>query len=232
MRAPATDDPDLSSAGRKGSKRVSVMTRKRRACAVLLALLLAGLCAGQTTKPGGVKGKVRVEEGASAENVTISVRADEREVASATTDRNGRFEITGVAPGRYSLVFRKAGLRTAEIKDYEINAGKVRALGDRVYMPVDEGSLALLRGSVFRADGHSLGGAEVQLFRLLADGTAQKIDGRVTNDLGQFAFRLLPTAARYRVTAKFGGFPPVSKEIDIEGPSVYRVGLSIGEPTP
>ncbi|HEX8071683.1 MAG TPA: carboxypeptidase-like regulatory domain-containing protein [Pyrinomonadaceae bacterium] len=207
------------------------MTRDRRACVVVLALCLATLCAAQA-KPGGVKGKVRVEEGASAEGVAVSVRIGDREVARAATDRNGRFEITGVAPGHYSVVFRKAGLRTAEIKDYEITAGKVRALGDRVYMPVDEGSLALLRGSVFRADGYSLGGAEVQLFRLLPDGTAEKIDGRVTNEMGEFAFRLLPAAARYRVTAKYGRLAPASKEIDVEGPSVYRVGLSLGEPTP
>ncbi len=200
--------------------------------ALLGALLLTGVCVGQTSKPGGIKGKVRVDNSTTPEGVAVSVRQGEREVAHVETDRNGRFEIAGVAPGRYALVFRKTGLRTAEIKDYEVSAGRMRSLGDRVVMPIDEGALALLKGSVFNAAGHSLGGAEVQLARIMPDGTAQKIDGRVTNDLGEFSFRLLPTAARYRLTAKFGNLSPTVKEIDIEGPSVYRVGLSMGDNAP
>ncbi len=200
--------------------------------ALLITLLVTGVCMGQTSKPGGVKGKVRVDNSTTPEGVGVSLRQGEREVAHAETDRNGRFEIAGVVPGRYALVFRKPGLRTAEIKDYEINAGRVRSLGDRVVLPIDEGVLALLKGSVFNATGHSQSGAEVQLARVMPDGTVQKLDGRVTNALGEFSFRLLPTAARYRLTAKFGNLPAVSKEIDIEGPSVYRVGLSLGEATP
>lgn len=213
-------------------KQAKQMSNIRIVSAVLLALSLACVCSGQTNKPGGVKGKVRVDSSTTPEGVAVSVRQDEREVAHAETDRNGRFEIANVAPGRYSLVFRKLGLRTAEIKDYEISAGRVRSLGDRVVMPIDEGALALLKGSVFNAGGHSLGGAQVELARIMPDGTAQKIDGRVTNDLGEFAFRLLPTAARYRLTAKFGSLAPAVKEIDIEGPSVYRVGLSVGADAP
>ena len=197
----------------------------------LLALSLALVAFGQG-KPGGVKGKVRVDESATAEGVRVSVRQGEDEVAHADTDRNGRFEITGLAPGRYRLVFRKTGLKTAEIRDYEVSANKVRSLGDRVLMPVDEGSLALVKGSVFNAAGRSLEGATVELARILPDGKTERIDGRITNELGQFAFRLLPTAARYRITAKFAGLPPATKEIDIEGPAVYRIALSVGEPTP
>ncbi len=213
-------------------KQANEMTRSKIVCALLLALSLASVCPGQTTKPGGVKGKVRVDSSTTPEGVNVSVRQGEREVAHAETDRNGRFELANIAPGRYALVFRKLGLRTAEIKDYEISAGRVRSLGDRVVMPIDEGALALLKGSVFNAAGHSLGGAQVELARIMPDGAAQKIDGRVTNDIGEFAFRLLPTAARYRLTAKFGNLAPAVKEIDIEGPSVYRVGLSLGADAP
>ena len=213
-------------------KQANEMCSVRIVGVVLLALLLAGVCVGQKVKPTGIKGKVRVDESSTAEGVSVSVRQAEREVAHAETDRNGRFEITNLAPGRYALVFRKPGLKTAEIRDVEISANKMRSLGDRVFMPVDEGSLALLKGSVFSAAGRSLAGAAVELARVMPDGTAQKIDGRITNELGEFAFRLLPNAARYRITAKFGSLAPAVKEIDIEGPSVYRVGLSLGEATP
>ena len=200
--------------------------------ALLLALTLACVCAGQTGKPGGLKGKVRVDESTTAEGVSVVVRQDEREVARGATDRNGRFEIGGVAPGRYSVVFRKAGLSTTEIKNVEISANKVRSLSDRVFMPIDDGALALLKGSVFNAAGRSVAGARIELAHVRPDGTAERIDGRVTSESGQFQFRLLPAAARYRITAKFGDLPPVSKEIDIEGPAVYRIALSLGEPAP
>lgn len=213
-------------------KQANEMFRCRIVSAVLLLLLLAGVCVGQKSKPTGVKGKVRVDESVTAEGVVVSVRQGGSEVAHAETDRNGRFEITGLAPGRYALIFSKTGLRTAELRDFEISANKLRSLGDRVFMPVDEGALALLKGSVFNASGHSLGGAQVELARVNSDGTVQKIDGRVTNELGEFAFRLLPNAARYRLTAKFGSLAPAVKEVDIEGPSVYRVGLSLGVSTP
>ena len=213
-------------------KQAKDMNRIKIVSALLLLLALASVCAGQTAQPGGIKGKVRVDDSSTAEGISVVVRQDEREVARGATDRNGRFEITGVAPGRYSLVFRKSGLRTAEIKDFEVSAKKVRSLSDRIYMPVDEGSLALLKGSVFSAGGRSVEGARIELARVLPDGTTQKIDGRITTETGQFAFRLLPAAARYRVTAKFGGLPPVSKEIDIEGPAVYRLALSLSEPAP
>ena len=213
-------------------KQANEMFRARIVSAVVLALLLAGVCVGQKAKPTGIKGKVRVDESGTAEGVSVSVRQGGGEVAHAETDRNGRFEITNLAPGRYALVFRKPGLKTAELRDVEISANRVRSLGDRVFMPVDEGALALLKGSVFSAAGRSVEGAQVELARVLPDGTAHKIDGRITNELGEFAFRLLPNAARYRVTAKFGSLAPAVKEIDIEGPSVYRMGLSLGPPAP
>src|ERR1043165_4732450 len=219
-------------------KQVKVMNRFRVVGCVGLALLLACVCVGQKNKkeqpnsPGGLKGKVRVESGLSAEGVAVTVRADEREVAHTLTDSNGRFEIDNLAPGRYSITFRKQGLRSAEIKDCEISANKVRSLGVRVYLPEDEGSIAFLKGSVFTAEGRGVEGARVELARVLADGSAQKIDGRVTNDLGEFSFRLTPGAARYRVTARYGSLPPVSKEVEIEGAAVFRVALSLGQPAP
>src|ERR1041384_2732502 len=219
-------------------KQVNAVNRFRVVGCVSLALLLACVCVGQKNKkaqpnsPGGLKGKVRVESGLSAEGVAVAGRADEREVAHTLTDSNGRFEIDNLAPGRYSITFRKQGLRSAEIKDFEISANKVRSLGDRVYLPVDEGSIAFLKGSVFTAAGRSVEGARVELARVLSDGSAQKIDGRVTNEAGEFTFRLATAAARYRVTARLGNAPPVSKEIDIEGAAVFRIALSLAPPAP
>jgi hypothetical protein len=202
--------------------------------ALLLALLLACVCAAQkkdkfksAPTTGGVRGRVRVDSGASPEGVRVSLRrADDDEVAHALTDRKGEFEIAGVEPGSYVLRFRKEGLKTAELKPYVVRAGKPDSLGERVFLPVDEGSIAFVKGSVFSAAGRSVEGASVDLYRLMPDGTAKKIDGRVSNETGEFSFRLSPAAARYRVTAKGGG-GQAAQDVEIEGAMIYRVALSL-----
>lgn len=179
---------------------------------------------------GGVRGKVRVDSSTTPEGVRVTLRRGEEVVAHAETDRKGEFEIAGAAAGTYSLRFQKAGLQTAELKPYEIRAGKVGSLGERVFLPVDEGSIAFLKGGVFSAEGRSIAGARVELSLVRADGTLKKIDGRVSNDLGEFSFRLLPQPAHYRVTAKGDGVE-AAKEVHVEGAMVYRVALSL-KPAP
>jgi hypothetical protein len=95
---------------------------------------------------------------------------------------------------------------------------------------VDEGSIAFLKGAVFSAEGRSVGGARVELALVRPDGTLKKIDGRVSNESGEFSFRLRPQPGRYRVTARGEGVEAV-RDVQIEGAMVYRVALSL-KPTP
>ena len=197
----------------------------------LLSLLALGGVAAQKSKTtGSVKGKVKTESG-SAEGIRVTARQDEREVASAATDRKGGFEIAGLAPGRYTIMFRKAGLSVAEIKDFEVVAGKSRSLKSDLVLPVDEGALIFVKGSVFDEAGRSLRGAQVELARIDSDGRSKKIDGRISTSSGSFSFRLPVETARYRVTAKMDGMAPVSKDVEVEAAAVYRVALSL-KPAP
>ncbi len=197
----------------------------------LLSLLaLVGVAAQKSKTTGSVKGKVKTESG-SAEGIRVTARQDEREVASAATDRKGGFEIAGLAPGRYTIMFRKAGLSVAEIKDFEVVAGKSRSLKSDLVLPVDEGALIFVKGSVFDEAGRSLRGAQVELARIDSDGRSKKIDGRISTSSGSFSFRLPVETARYRVTAKMDGMAPVSKDVEVEGAAVYRVALSL-KPAP
>jgi uncharacterized protein YjhX (UPF0386 family) len=208
------------------------MIKLKTICVCLLALLLGVVCAGQKkSKPvpttGGVKGKVRVDSGATAEGVRVSLRrGDDEEVAHTETNAKGEFELAGVTPGIYTLMLRKPGLKTAELKPYEIKAGKTNSLGDHVFMPVDEGSLVFVKGSVFTTEGRSVEGARVELLSVGADGSLKKIDGRVSNESGQFSFRLKPVAGHYRVTAKGEG-GEAAQDVRVEGAMVYRVALSL-----
>src|SRR5215471_16244384 len=110
---------------------------------VLLFVLLTvpGLAQDKTT--GAIKGKVRVERG-SPSGVAVILLQGDREVSRTTTDKKGDFVISRVAPGTYSVKFRKAGLSVGTIDEVSIKAGQTRPLGDHLYLTIDEGSIAFI----------------------------------------------------------------------------------------
>ena len=186
----------------------------------------AGISLAQDKSLGTIKGKVRVETGTPGD-VTVVVRRGETEVTRSTTNKNGEFLVSRLAPGIYGLTFRKPGLSIGSIEDVEVKAGKTRSLGDRLILTIDEGSIAFLSGSVFNAAGRSVANAKVELARIQEDGTTKKIDGRITTETGSFKFRLSPEPGKYRVSVKTDGSEPVSKDVEIDGAAVYRVALSL-----
>jgi hypothetical protein len=194
------------------------------AIVVSVSLLLVTAPA-QDKSTGGIKGKVRVEKG-SPVGVSVMVRQGEHDVARASTDRSGEFSIQGLVPGTYGLTFRKTGLSVGSIESVDVKAGKQRSI-DRVFLSIDEGSIAFLKGSIFDEVGRSLRNARVELARILDDGTLKKIDGRVTNETGSFVFRLTPEPAKYRITAKADGMQPASKDLEVDSAVVYRIAISL-----
>lgn len=207
-----------------------IMRQKKSALAFLAIFLLAASVFAQDRSTGGIKGKVRVETGTPG-GVSVIVRQGEREVARGLTDKKGEFVISRLVPGRYGVTLRKPGLSVGSIEDIEVKAGKTRSLGDRLVLSIDEGSIAFIRGSVFNQNDRSVPNVRVELAKIEDDGTARKIDGRVTNEIGAFVFRLSPDAAKYRITARPNGGDPVSKDIEIDGAAVYRIALSLKPPT-
>lgn len=193
---------------------------------VLFVVLACSVTFAQDRKTSGIKGKVRVVSG-SASGISVEVRKGDNEIAKTVTDGKGSFHIDGLVPGVYSLIFKKSGFSTGTLSNVEVRAGKVRELSDKLVLTIDEGSLAFLRGSVFDPIGRSVPGARIELLRISADGTEKKINGRLTNESGQFVFRLTPEAAKYRVRAKMDGAEPVSKDIEIDGAAIYRIALSL-----
>ena len=193
---------------------------------VLTALLplfsLVGFAQDKNT--GAIKGKIRVEKG-SPSGVAVILRQDERELTRVTSDKKGDFAINNVAPGVYSVTFRKPGLQTGTIDNVEIKAGKTRTLGDKLVLGIDEGSIAFIRGSVFNEAGRSVPGVRVELAKVVTEDSIQKLDARVTGETGEFVFRLPPDTAKYRLTVKADGAQPATKDVEVESAVVYRVAL-------
>lgn len=198
-----------------------------KSVSVFLSLLFvaAGVFA-QDRATGGIKGKVKVETGTPG-GVAVIIRQGDREVARGLTDKKGEFVVSRLTPGRYGVTLRKPGLSVGSIEDIEVKAGKTRSLGDRLVLSIDEGSIAFIRGSIFNQDDRSVPNVRIELAKIEDDGTVRKIDGRVTNEIGAFVFRLSPDAAKYRITAKPNVGDPVSKDIEIDGAAVYRIALSL-----
>ena len=201
------------------------MTPIRSIAAVAVLLLLSLACLAQDKTTGAIKGKVRVEKGSPA-GVAVILRQGEREVTRTTTDKKGEFVLAHITPGVYGVTLRKPGLSVGSLEDIEVKGGKTRALGDRLVLSVDEGSIAFIRGSVFTEAGRSVPGVRVDLARIVAENSTQKIDFRITGETGEFVFRLPPDEAKYRLTLRADGIEPASKDVEVDSAAVYRVAFT------
>lgn len=196
----------------------------RSSLSICLLLIASIACFAQDKGTGSIKGKVRVEKG-SPSGVAVTLLQGEHEVTRSTTDKKGDFVISRVAPGTYSIKFRKAGLSVGTIDDVSVKAGQTRTLGDRLYLTVDEGSIVFIRGSVFTEEGRSVPGVRVDLSRVIDENSIHKLDSRITGETGEFVFRLPPDVAKYRLTLKADGTEPATKDVEVDNPAVYRVAL-------
>lgn len=181
----------------------------------------------QQPTTGGISGRVRVDAGESAANVSVKVRRGDEEVAETTTNQKGEFEIRGLEPGSYGLTLRKAGLQVGRMENVNVRAGKTASFKEGLFLPVDEGSIAFIKGSVFTAEGRSLMGARVEIARVGPDGSLKKLDSRVSNSTGSFVFKLPPEAARYRLSVKADGAELTTQEVEIDGAAIYRVAVTM-----
>ena len=149
----------------------------------------------------------------------------DREVAQTATEKRGDFVLSHIAPGTYSVKFRKAGLAVGTIDDVLLKAGQTRTFKD-LTLKIDEGSITFIRGSVFSEDGHSVPNVRVDLVRVVNENSVQKMDYRITGETGEFVFRLPPDAGKYRLSLKADDAEPSSKDVEVEMAAVYRVALT------
>jgi hypothetical protein len=86
---------------------------------------------------------------------------------------------------------------------------------------------ALIAGTVYRPPGFALAGAEVEIMPETAEvnGVKLKKVEAVTNSRGEWAIRVPPVPAKWRVDVKISGFRPQQKFVSVEGDQ--RFDLSI-----
>jgi hypothetical protein len=194
---------------------------------LMLAFVLTGAAFGQDKTTGGIKGKIKVDSSSTPAGVAVVVRQGEREVKRVETNAKGEFVVQGLAPGLYGVTFRKSGLSVGSLEKIEVRAGKTRSISSQMFLPVDTGSLAFIRGSVFNEGGRSVPGARVELAIVQPDGSTKKIDGRVTNETGFFVFRLTPERATYRITVKADDMATATQDVEIEGMGRTNIAITV-----
>ena len=198
-----------------------------RALLTAFAVVFAGLLlsADALAQSGGIKGKVRNMRGSGIPNAVVTVRRDGKEVKTARADSKGSFTLSGLDSGTYNVVFEADGYASGLLSNVEVK-DKVRDLGSRLILSVDQGSQVIIRGSVFYREGASLGGAKVELHRLNSDGSTNKISTAYTTGFGEFTFRPPKSATTYRVIAESKGVK-ASKDITVDNPAIYRTALTL-----
>src|SRR5215475_2752463 len=197
-------------------------------CAPLLAaLLLAPAGAQSQTQTGALKGRVKERNGKAFEGVIVRAtsaenKEDKRETKS---DDKGDFEFTALPAGHYSLSFEKQGYKTFITRKLEVAAGETTKLSSLVELSREGEPYAVIRGAVFRGPGYTLPNATVMIERI--DGGKKFKQETVSQEGGEFAFRLKADKAKYRVTATARGFQPASIEIEIDGDEARNVALTL-----
>jgi hypothetical protein len=89
---------------------------------------------------------------------------------------------------------------------------------------------ALVAGTVFRDPGFALPGAEVWIERLpLPAGSPVKLARwrAVSDARGEFAVRVPPEPASYRVTVSAKGFRGESRQVDVTGEQRFEVTFNL-----
>ena len=175
---------------------------------------------------GGLKGKVRTSKGDGINNVLITARQKDKDIKSVKSDAKGNFVLQGLESGVYTLIFDGKGYSSSLLSNVEVKKNKIRELPDSLILAVDQGTLVLIRGSVFNQDGRSVTGAEVIMEKINSDGSARKIGSVYTNVSGEFVFRQPEGTAKFRLTAKLKD-ASASKEIEVESAAIYRLAISL-----
>jgi hypothetical protein len=190
-----------------------------------ISLFCSGLVLAQ--EMGGVKGKIRnLQQGGVLAEVKVIAQQDGKDIKTTETNKNGEFVIDRLKAGKYTFVFSKRGFTTGTVANVEVGKNKIRDLGSKLALDLDEGMMVIIKGSVFNPDGRSIYGAIIDIARVHGDGSVKKLKSSYSSESGEFSFRFTEGVATYRITASAKG-KSVSKEVSVDSAAIYRLALTL-----
>ncbi|MCU1306201.1 MAG: Oar protein [Acidobacteriaceae bacterium] len=88
--------------------------------------------------PGTLKGQVSDPAGAVVTQATVTATSSTGQTASAVTNRQGMYEIKGLAPGKYSVRATASGFSDFQEIDFAIASGQVQQFDIRLEIPMQK----------------------------------------------------------------------------------------------
>ncbi len=117
--------------------RLGLMNRWIVFIGVLLLAAGAGSAAHAQTAAGTLRGQVTDPSGAAIPNATVLVTT--ATVANtSTTNKEGIFEVTGLAPGKYGVKVISDGFKPFELAGIDVSAGQTQKLNIQLTIQVQE----------------------------------------------------------------------------------------------
>lgn len=206
----------------------------KRALLITVVVICSAVAASAwQQKAGTLKGKIETEKGKPIPDVDVRAMSSRtRTVKETKTDEAGNYSFE-LEPDDYTVSFDAEGFQGGTLRDMQqVEDGKETKV--KTIQLQKARRTSLVRGAVFDADGRSLAGVRLKLVRVpSADEIKEKkkVDSLsmsyVTNNRGEFAFRLPPVRARYQVTAALSGFKPETKTIDVNEAEAVPLSFSL-----
>ncbi|MEK7725370.1 MAG: carboxypeptidase-like regulatory domain-containing protein [Acidobacteriota bacterium] len=163
---------------------------------IILIALISSLSA-LAQESGGVKGRIRSMQGSILTDVKVTLNQDDKNIKTTNTDKRGEFQFNGLKAGKYSFTFTKSGFVQGTLNNVEIKKNKIRDLGDKLALDIDQGTLVIIEGSVFNEDGRSIYGAIIDIARVYENGSTKKLKTISSSESGQFTFRFTEGTATF-----------------------------------
>lgn len=201
---------------------------------LLLVTLSIVASAGASHQQNGIlKGKVEDEKGKALGGAEVRImNSRTRSVKETRTDLSGGYSFE-VEPGDYTVSIDAEGYQGGTlVAMQQVEEGKETEVST-MRLPKAKRT-SLVRGVVFDTRGLGVPGAKVKLERVPTE-EEEKERKRigsyrrdyVTNSRGEFAFRLPPLRARYRLTAILAGYTTDSKIVDVGENEAVPVALTL-----
>jgi hypothetical protein len=196
---------------------------------ISLLILMTTVSLTAFAQSGGIKGKVKNEADKGLAGVELKVKVDGKIVKTGSTDSSGEFLIGGLADGMYVLSFEKDGYSSGSFR-VEIKKGKIRDLSSKNFiLPRDRGNMVALQGTVFDQIGFSVPGARVEVSRMTAGKSWEKLKAIYSSENGEFIFRFPASDSEttYRVTVSYKDVEPQVKEKATDVAGIYRLSFNL-----
>jgi 5-hydroxyisourate hydrolase-like protein (transthyretin family) len=203
----------------------------RLAYALTAVAVLQFVALAQST--GTLTGKVEDQKGKPVAGVVIRVmKSRDRSVQETQTDSSGKYAFQ-LEADHYTVSFDAEGYQPVTlVAMQQVEEGKETEVKPVQLQKAKRTSL--VRGAVFDTRGFGIPGATVKLERIATEDEAKS--GKrvqslrrdyITNNRGEFAFRLPPDRARYRLTAVRSGYKSDSKVVDVSESEAVPVAFSL-----